>query len=119
MAALVALLIGLAVVAPVYAVFHVVTGRSVLEEEPELLLIHAAMAAMPFLILAGKNLYDRPTWIAGVVLTIPAWALYLYAGLRYHWSKDTSGVGGEAAILLVWPFAVSIIRVRLGRFRSC
>ena len=116
-AALVAVLIGLGIVAPVYVVFHVVTGRSLLQEEPGLLFIHAAMAAMPFLILTGKNLYDRLTWIVGVALTLPAWALYLYAGLRYHWSKDTSGVGGEAAILLVWPFIVSLICVWLGRSR--
>ena len=117
-ATLVALLIGLVIVAPVYLIFDFVTGRSVFEEEPELLFIHAATAAMPFLILAGMKLYDRPTWIAGFALTIPAWALYLYSGLRYHWSNDNSGVGGEAAILLVWPFVISFICVRLGRYRS-
>jgi hypothetical protein len=117
-ATLVALLIGLGIIAPVYATFDFVTGRSVLNEEPELLVVHVAMAAMPFLILAGKNLYDWLAWIAGVALTISAWALYLYAGLRYHWSKDASGVGGEAAIVLIWPFIVSFICVRIARSRA-
>jgi hypothetical protein len=117
-AVLVAVGIGLAIAAPVYVTLALVSGRSVLGQELMMLFVHAALIAMPFLILAGKMFYDKLTWVAGVVLIVPAWALFLYAGVRYQLSGDTSGVGGEAAVVLVWPFLVSFACVRLAHWRA-
>lgn len=117
-AVLVAVGIGLAIAAPVYVTLKLVAGRSVLGEELVHLFVHAALIAMPFLILAGKMLYDKLTWAVGVALIVPAQALFLYAGVRYQLSGDTSGVGGEVAVLLVWPFLVTFACVRLASWRS-
>jgi hypothetical protein len=80
--------------------------------------ISAALAALPFLTLAGKMLYDKVTWVIGVALIVPAWVFLLYTAVSYQLSGDSSGVGGEALIILVWPILVTIICVRLGRWRS-
>ena len=117
-ATLIALAIGLGVVVPFHTVFELVTGRSVFAGEPELLLVHSAMVAMPFLILAGKNLYDKVAWATGVALTLPAWVLLLYEGIRYNLSGDNSGVGGAAFLIVLWPILVTLLCVRLGRARS-
>jgi hypothetical protein len=117
-AVLVALGIGLAIVMP----FHVITAhfakRPVFDELLVPVFISAALAALPFLTLAGKMLYDKVTWVIGVALIVPAWVFLLYTAVSYQLSGDSSGVGGEALIILVWPILVTIICVRLGRWRS-
>jgi hypothetical protein len=109
---------GLAVVLP----FHVLTAhyarRPVFDETLVPVFISAALAALPFLTLAGKMLYDKVTWAIGVALTVPAWLFLLYNAVSYQMRDDTSGVGGEGLIILVWPILVTIICVRLARWRS-
>ena len=117
-AVLVAVGIGLAIASPVYLTLALVAGRSVLGQDLITLFVQTALVAIPFLVLAGKMVYDKLTWAVGVVLTVPAWAFFLYIGVRYQLSGDTSGVGGEAAVLLVWPFVVSFACVRLAQWRS-
>jgi hypothetical protein len=58
------------------------------------------------------------TWVTGVALTVPAWVFFLYTSVSYQLRGDTSGVGGEAAIMLVWPFVVTVTCIRLTRWRS-
>lgn len=117
-AVLVALGIGLAIVMP----FHVITAhfarRPVLDETLVPVFISAALAALPFLTLAGKMLYDKVTWVIGVALIVPAWVFLLYTAVSSQLSGDTSGVGGEALIILVWPILVTIVCVRLARWRA-
>lgn len=117
-AVLVALSIGLAIVVPFHAITAHFAKRPVFSERLVPVFISAALAALPFLTFAGKMLYDKLTWAVGVALIVPAWLFLLYTAVSYQMRGDTSGVGGEALITLVWPILVTIICVRLARWRS-
>jgi hypothetical protein len=103
--ALAAIGIGIAVVALEDILFGLLTGRRIgfaMDVEP----VNAFIAAIPFLILAALGARTLLPWLAGLALTLAAWAYVLIEGVSYQWHPDGSGADiglGIAMIFLVPP----------------
>ena len=91
-------------------VFSIVTGNALnLQEEWGVLLWQVLIVAAPFGLMALFGIRDRSAWLLGIILTALPWGYYLYDGIRYQLSNDTSGANiGLGLILMVSPIFISI-----------
>ena len=102
-----ALGIGAAVVALTKLAFAGLTGRP-LNFSFSVDIFQLVIVAIPFLVLAMGGVRARLPWLTGLALTIALWSYYLYDGVRYHWTGDTSGANiGLGLILLASPLVIS------------
>ena len=87
--------------------FAGLTGR-LLAIELAVDLLHMVIVSIPFLMLAMGGVHARLPWLTGLALTAALWGYYLYEGVRYQWSGDTSGVNiGLGLIMLASPVLIS------------
>lgn len=107
---LLALAIGLLTVAANAGVFSAATGNPInLADEWSAFLFQILLVAAPFGLLALFGVRDRAAWVLGLGVTALLWGYYLYDGIRYQLSGDTSGVNmGLAFLLMVSPVFISI-----------
>lgn len=102
-----ALGIGVGVVVATKLAFAGLTGRP-LTFSFGVDLVQMVMVAIPFLMLAMGRVRARLPWLTGLALTAAFWGYYLYEGVRYQWSGDTSGANiGLGLILLASPVLIS------------
>jgi hypothetical protein len=102
--------IGLVTVVVNAGAFSEITGNPLnLAEEWSVFLFQILLAAAPFGLLAYFGVRDRSAWVLGIGLTAILWGYYLYDGIRYQLSGDTSGVNmGLAFLLMASPIFISI-----------
>ena len=103
-----ALGIGVGVVVATKLAFAGLTGRPI-AIEPGVDLLQMVIVSIPFLMLAMGRVRARLPWLTGLALTAALWGYYLYEGVRYQWSGDTSGVNfGLVLIMLASPVLISL-----------
>ena len=104
---LVALLIGVVVVAADDFLFSVLTGRPLSfasDVEP----VNALVVAIPYLVLALAGARRVPPWAVGLALTLSLWGYGLYDGVSYQWHPDGSGADiGLGLIMLASPVFIT------------
>jgi len=71
-------------------------------------LLQMVIVAIPFLVLAMGGVRARLPWLTGLALTAALWGYFLFEGVRYQWSGDTSGANiGLGVIMLASPLLIS------------
>lgn len=105
----IALSIGVGVVAADSILFSSLTGRPMVfasDVEP----INAVLVAIPYLGLAFAGAKRLLPWIVGLAMTLSLWGYALYSGVSYQWNPDGSGANiGLGLMLLASPFVISPI----------
>jgi hypothetical protein len=111
LAALLALVIGVLVVAVNALLFTLLTGRPLVyanDVEP----YQVTIVAIPFLVLALIGVGDRRPWQVGLALTLALWGFILLDGVRYQWNPDGSGANiGLGLIMMISPLFITAISV--------
>jgi hypothetical protein len=104
-----AIVIGPAIVAGEALAFAALTGRPVdLSAEGGVLLFEMLIVAAPFLLLSLAGTSDKLPWLVAFALTFALWGYFLFDGVRYQWSGDTSGANiGLGLIMLVSPLFIT------------
>ena len=105
----IALSIGVGVVAAENILFTSLTGRPLVfasDVEP----VTAVLVAIPYLGLALARARRLLPWIVGLALTLALWGYALYSGVSYQWNPDGSGANiGLGLMMLASPFIISPI----------
>lgn len=106
---LLALAIGLGVVAGESALYSALTGQS-WELSSNLDLWRVAIVASPFTVLALLPVRRVVPWAMAVAVTLLLWGWFLYDTVDYFAHPDGSGANIGAGILMfAVPFVISII----------
>ena len=112
---LLAVAIGVAVVAICDGLFTLLTGRPITFES-DVAPFQVGIVAAPFLVLAILGVRQRRPWLVGLALTFSLWGYYLFEGVRYQWSPDGSGANiGLGLIMLASPLVITPICVEIYR----
>ena len=101
--------IGVLTVLFVQGAFSLATHRSLnLTDEWRIFLAQILIAAAPFGLLALAGIRNRAAWLVGLALTAAFWGYYLFEGLRYQLSNDSSGANiGLGLVMLLSPVMIS------------
>jgi hypothetical protein len=113
LAALLALVIGVVVVAANALLFTLLTGRPLTyanDVEPH----QVTIVAIPFLVLALIGVGHRRPWGVGLALTLALWGFVLFDGVRYQWNPDGTGANiGLGLLVMVSPLFITAITVAI------
>ena len=114
-AILTALGLGIAVVAVAFGTESLAndgfTLRGFIDSLPYFLIL-ALWIAVPFLILALARVRARAPWIAGVALTVAAWAFFFFAA--YALTDPAEGANiGLGMLAMVSPVIITVICVAI------
>lgn len=103
---IIALSIGVGVVAAKAALFTSLTGRPLVFSW-DVAPVNALLVAIPYLGLALAGATRLLPWLIGLALTLSLWGYSLYSGVRYQWNPDGSGANiGLGLMMMVSPFII-------------
>jgi hypothetical protein len=80
--------------------------------EPDVLVVHALLAAAPFMVLGYRGSKRLIPWVTGILLTVWLWWRWLMDGVAYQRAPDGSGVNmGFAFLMLISPVFIGAVCV--------
>ena len=105
----IALSIGVAVVAAKKFLFSSLTGRPLVFVS-DVDSVNAILVAIPYLCLAFAGTKRLLPWLVGLALTLSLWCYALYSGVNYQWNSYVGGANiGLGLMMLASPFFISPI----------
>ncbi len=102
---IIALSIGVGVVAAKAALFTSLTGRP-LVFSGDVAPVNALLVAIPYIGLALAGATRLLPWIVGLALTLSLWGYALYSGVSYQWNPGSGANIGLGLMMLVSPFII-------------
>lgn len=116
-AILLAIGVGFAIVVPSFGAMELATGEPFLSGMYAFTIMFSLFAAVPFIVLAAKDITSRAAWSVGAALTASIWGYYVYEGIEYRSSGAATGVDFvAAAIFTLSPLYISLICVWIGKW---